>query len=262
MAAPAVLDYESLAPSGSSAARYRFIGAATFAASLMYLDRMCMSQMVNAASFQHDLHLDKQHVGYILGIFFFAYALSQIPAGLLGDRFAARPLLTVLIAVWSGFTILAGFATGFWSLILARIGCGVAEAGAYPASAVLVCKSVPPRQRGLANGIIASGGRLGGAVAPWLTAIFIASLSSWRVPGWIYGGVGIVFALFFWVFTRARSRGNLRQQQGRAETTPDVGKDPGLPPTANMVKKSIAQDHPALLDYETPLSPGGFSWRA
>ena len=205
MSTPAILDYESTASTAASRARHRLIGAATFAALLMYLDRMCMSQMVNSASFQHDLHLDHQHIGWILSGFFFAYALSQIPAGWLGDRFGARPLLTFLIAIWSAFTILAGFATGFWSLILARTGCGIAEAGAYPASAVLVSKSVPLQQRGMANGIIASGGRLGGAIAPWLTAVAIASLRSWRVPGWIYGGVGIVFAGFFWFFTRNRS---------------------------------------------------------
>jgi sugar phosphate permease len=48
------------------------------------------------------------------------------------------------------------------------------------------------------------GGRIGGAVAPWLTVTVIASFGDWRWAGWIYGAAGIAFALFFWRVFRER----------------------------------------------------------
>jgi ACS family glucarate transporter-like MFS transporter len=238
MTTPTVLEYASQTP---TRVRYRIIGAAAFAAMLMYLDRMCMSQMVNSASFQHDLGFGPGAVGAILATFFLAYALAQMPAAWLGDRFGARPLLSCLIAIWSFFTILTGFATGYWSLMFARVGCGIAEAGAYPASSALVARWIPLRRRGLANGIVAGGGRLGGAMAPWITAMAIVGFSSWRVPGWIYGAVGIVFAGVFWVVCRNK---------------------PSEHPAANRAEKELIEQDSAAASADIAERKVGIPWAA
>ena len=184
--------------------RYSVIAVMAFAAFLMYIDRMCLSQMVSADTFQHDLQLDKGAVSTVLGVFFFAYALGQMPAAWFGDRFGARSLLTWLIALWSAFTLLTGCAVGLWSLLLARVGCGLAEAGAYSCSGSLVPRWVPLQERGRANAIIAGGGRVGGAVAPFLSAIVIGWLGTWRTPGWVYGATGLLFAGIYWWVARDR----------------------------------------------------------
>ena len=128
---------------GPTSVRHAVVGVTAFAAFLMYLDRMCLSQMVSSHTFQHDLGLSKEAVARVLGVFFLAYALSQMPAGWLADRFGTRPLMTILIAVWSLFTLSTGLATGFWTLVIARVGCGIAEAGAYPVSSKMVPRWVP-----------------------------------------------------------------------------------------------------------------------
>jgi MFS family permease len=199
-------------PAKPTNVRYTVIGALAFSAFLMYLDRACMSQIVAADSFKRELGLDKTAVGYVLSGFFFAYALGQMPAAWFGDRFGARPLLTTLIIIWSGFTLMTGFAVGLWSLILARIGCGLAEAGAFPCSGRLIPRWTPLTRRGGANAIVAGGGRLGGAVAPWLTGLLIVGWTwgswhipaNWRTPALIFGVVGIFFALAFWRICRDR----------------------------------------------------------
>lgn len=184
--------------------RYVVIGVTAFAAFIMYLDRMCLAQMVNSNSFKTDMGLTDQETGHVLGVFFFAYALGQMPAAWFGDRFGARSTLTWLIAIWSGFTLLTGSAIGLWTLMLSRIGCGFAEAGAFSCSGSLIPRWVPLIGRGRANSIVAGGGRLGGAAAPWLSAAFIASSGNWRTPGWIYGAVGVVFAGLYWLACRNR----------------------------------------------------------
>src|SRR4051794_12507549 len=114
--------------------RHMIVGLMAGSAFLMYLDRLCMSQMVNADSFRAEFGFSKQTTSDVLGVFFIAYAIGQVPAGWLADRFGSRTLMTCFIALWSAFTLLTGLAAGFWTLLLARIGCGLAEAGAYPAS--------------------------------------------------------------------------------------------------------------------------------
>ncbi len=199
----AVVDYRSESQRPTNI-RHTIVGVTTFAAFLMYLDRICMGQMVANKQLQHDLNLDAAAVGKVLGVFFFAYAISQVPSGWLIDRFSTRPLLSLLIGLWSLFTLITGFATGYWTLMLARIGCGVAEAGAYPASGKLVPRWVPMLSRGRANGIISAGGRLGGAWAPIITVYFMTSLGTWRTPGRVFGAVGIVFAFIFYFIFRDR----------------------------------------------------------
>jgi MFS family permease len=185
--------------------RHWILAATTSAAFLMYLDRICMAAIMNSPSFKKDIPLDSVMDGWIKGAFFAAYALGQLPAGYLAVRFGARNLMSLYILVWSGFTVLTGFAGGALSLLLARIGCGLAEAGAYPISSGLLARWSEWSKRGFTSSVVSLGGRVGGAVAPFLTVYLITALGgNWRWAGWLYGLAGILFALFFWVVFRER----------------------------------------------------------
>ena len=114
--------------------RYLLLAVATANAFLLYLDRICMGAVVQSASFQREFGLAKEHVGDVLAAFFFAYALGQLPAGWLADRFGPRRMLVTYILLWSLFTALTGVVGGLLGLVVVRLACGLAEAGAYPAS--------------------------------------------------------------------------------------------------------------------------------
>lgn len=182
--------------------RYALLGVATANAFLLYLDRICMGAVVQSESFQRELGLGKDRVGDVLASFFFAYALGQLPAGWLADRFGPRRMLVCYIVLWSVCTALTGLAGGLALLLTARIACGLAEAGAYPASGRLVSRWFPLQQRGRANSVIAFGGRVGNALALGLTATAIAALGSWRPVLWIYGAVGLGLAALSWIVFR------------------------------------------------------------
>ena len=175
--------------------RYAILSIATANAFILYLDRVCMGAVVQSQSFQSEMNLSKQDVGDILACFFFAYALGQTPAGYLADRFGPRRMLVIYILAWSLCTALTGFVGGLIGLIVVRSACGLAEAGAYPASGLLISKWFPFQHRARANSIVAFGGRIGNSLALWLTALAIASLGSWRPVLWIYGSVGIALAI-------------------------------------------------------------------
>ena len=200
------------------------------AAVLLYLDRNCMGEIVKTDSFRNDLQLTPEQTGAVLGAFYFFYAIAQVPAGWLGDRFGARGIMAFYILAWSLCTAVMGFATGFAALFAARIGLGVAQAGAYPTSAGLLTRWVPFSQRGRASSFVSFGGRMGGAIAPWLTAVLVAGFSSWRPVLLIYGGVGVLFAGVFWWMFRERPAEHPRCNVGEREfiesgAPPVVAKD-------------------------------------
>jgi sugar phosphate permease len=87
---------------------------------------------------------------------------------------------------------------------LFRIGCGFAEAGAYPISSGLLANWSEWKKRGFTSSVVSLGGRVGGAVAAPITLLIIAQFGNWRWAGWIYGAAGIFFAWFFWHVFRER----------------------------------------------------------
>src|SRR2546422_7664207 len=112
------------APDRPTTIRHRIIGITMVVAFILYLDRICMGEIVKSLSFNSDLRLSEDQIGRILGAFFFSYALFQVPAGWASDRFGARPMLTIYIVLWSLFTATTGLATGFAGLLAARLLCG------------------------------------------------------------------------------------------------------------------------------------------
>lgn len=151
--------------------RYLVVGLASLMAILLYLDRFCVS--LAERYIKEDLALSEAQVGYFFAMFFGAYALAQVPSGLLTDRIGARITLTIYILSWSFFTAMMGLAQGFIALLVIRGLFGLAQAGAYPTAASLISKWMPLSARGTASGITAFGGRIGGAIAPILTGILI-----------------------------------------------------------------------------------------
>ncbi|MEQ1861301.1 MAG: MFS transporter [Chthoniobacteraceae bacterium] len=174
--------------------RYALLGVATANAFLLYLDRICMTTVVHSPSFLRELGLSEANVGNVLSSFFFAYALGQLPAGWLADRFGPRRMLVVYIVLWSACTAVTGLVATLAALIVARLACGLAEAGAYPASARVIARWFPFGHRARANSLVAFGGRVGNALAPFLTVVAIGALGSWRPVLWIYGAIGLALA--------------------------------------------------------------------
>ena len=151
--------------------RHLVVGACTLMAVLLYLDRFCVGF---AADFiREDLGLTQGAILWFHSAFFWSYALAQVPSGWLSDRYGARAMLSLYILSWSFFTAMVGLAQTLTVLILMRLGIGLGQAGAYPTSAGVVSKWVPFSARGSASAVISFGGRVGGALAPLLTAYLI-----------------------------------------------------------------------------------------
>lgn len=200
-----------------SQTRYWVLTATTLASLLLYLDRVCIAKIVDSTSFKADLPLGNIQNSWILGSFFFAYAFGQVPAGWLADKFGPRCMLCIYVVLWSGFTAATGLAGGFISLLLARVGFGLAQAGAYPTISGLLKQWVVFSDRAKANSTVALGGRVGGALAPLLTVMILSSVGSWREALIGYGLAGVALVWLLWVVVRDQPQKHPRCNQAESE---------------------------------------------
>lgn len=201
--------------------RYGVMVLATLVAIMLYLHRYCLSTADR--DIKQELDLSEAQMAYVLGAFFITYALCQIPSGFLADRYGPRKMLTFYIIVWSALTGLLGVAQGFIGLLVLRLGCGMFEAGAYPACAGVIRRWIPYPQRGLASGTVSLGGRIGGTITPKLTAALMVAFAvwypvgSWRPVMFLYGLLGLGLAAAFWWIYRDSPREHPACNQAEAE---------------------------------------------
>ena len=182
-----------------SRARFTLLRFAFALSVVTYLDRVCIATA--ATSIREDLHLSAVQMGWIFSTFTLAYAIFEIPSGWLGDTIGPRRVLTRIVLWWSAFTMATGAAWSYVSLLAFRFLFGAGEAGAFPNASRSFSQWFPTAERGRAHGIIFMGTRLGGALAPPL-AIALITAVGWRASFWIFGSLGIFWAVLWWRWFR------------------------------------------------------------
>ena len=185
-----------------TATRKRVLVLLTLIAALTYLDRVSISAA--AVPIMREFGLSSVGMGYVFSVFALAYALFELPMGWLADRVGARITLSRIVICWSAFTLLTGVAWNFGTLIATRFLFGAAEAGAFPTAARALSEWFPVSSRGRVTGILWSGARIGGCVAPLISTLLIVFVG-WRWMFAILGAVGGVVGVLFWRLYRDRA---------------------------------------------------------
>ncbi len=176
--------------------RYQLVLVFVVFAVVTYLDRNSIS--VLSKDMMKELGLSKEQWGLVLGAFSLAYGAFEIPTGMLVDKYGPKITLIRIVLWWSFFTILTGFTTGFYFLIITRFLFGAGEAGAFPTVSVAIARWFPAVERGRIQSIVWMGSRLGGALAPFVAPYLAYTYGGWRAVFYILGALGCVWVLFWW----------------------------------------------------------------
>ena len=176
-------------------ARFMVVAGIFILAWILYIDRAAISSAKGTIAFE--LNLSDQAMGTVFGAFLLGYSLMQIPSGWFADRFGPRIALSSLVALWSVFTLLTGTVSHLALLLVIRFLFGVAESGAFPASARTFYNWLPVSERGIANGILFSGAMLGAGVSFPICARLIGAVG-WRWAFYLLSLPGFLWALV-WV---------------------------------------------------------------
>jgi len=184
---------------GATTHRSRVVALLVLLFVITYLDRVCIS--VAGPRMQRDLHIGPIGWGWVTGIFTLSYCLFEIPTGSMADRIGPRRVLTRIVLWWSAFTALTGATTSYSPLLLTRFLFGAGEAGAFPTASVVVARWFPQARRATMSGATLMASQIGGAVAP-LLVVPIQSRYGWRASFFVFGLLGVVWAIVWYVWFR------------------------------------------------------------
>jgi len=168
---------------------------------ITFLDKAVIS--ATAPLISAEFKIDKASMGMIFSAFVLAAAIGQIPAGWLADRIGPRRTLTACVSLWSLATLLTTAAGGFVGLVAVRFVTGLFESGAFPGGTRALVPWFGRTERAFVQGAPHLFGRFATALVP-LISVSVAAVYGWRGVFVLFGALGLVWALGFWVLYRDR----------------------------------------------------------
>src|SRR5277367_2242455 len=188
-----------------------------------YIDRQVLTIVVDPVKLS--LGINDTQIGLLQGFLFTTVLIvAAVPMAYLVDRFSRVNILVGCMAVWSGATVLSGFADNFGELAAGRIGLALAEA-VVPMAAMSVIGDLFPRHRvGRAAAVFMNGSYFGNGAAMllsgWLIAIMkpfnghvvplLGRFETWRGLFIAVGLLGVIVAIGLRIYLREPVRRELR----------------------------------------------------
>lgn len=145
-------------------------------------------------------------LGWLDSAFQGAYAIGQVPGGLIGDIFGPRAILAGSILFWSVAVAAVGLVAGFWAVFGIRGIFGLAQAGTYPIIGKMTRSWFPLAVRTSVQGTVAALGRIGAACCPLILATFLMDWCElpWQTALIVLAAPGIILAVVLWMMVRGR----------------------------------------------------------
>ncbi|KAB2347049.1 MFS transporter [Actinomadura rudentiformis] len=145
-----------------------------------------------------DLDLTATEFGTIASAFYLLFSLSAVLVGFLGNRMRARPLLALLVLIWSvaQLPILLPVA-GFAALLGTRVLLGAGEGPSLPLANHTAFGWFPQDRRSLPAALMTVGGALGAVIGAPLVLV-VNGVLGWRGSFGVLGVLGLLWLLAWW----------------------------------------------------------------
>ena len=174
--------------------RYGVLVFLCAAAVIAYVQRTALS--VPTKQIQNDLYLTAEDLGLVMGCWYWAYGLLQIPSGWLADRVGSKRAMLLFAVLWSCAVGLVGLAKGMTGLLLLWAMTGLAQAGLVPTAVKSIRGWFPETDRATAAGFFIASMALGSAIASFVAATLLKSFT-WREMLGLYVLPGLIWAIAF-----------------------------------------------------------------
>jgi MFS family permease len=159
---------------------------------LNYIDRAVVAAVVKPM--KEALELSNFEAGLLNSAFLIGYFATSPLFGARADRGPRRGIIAFGVVIWSLATVGSGLATGFWSLLVARIVVGVGEASYAVLAPTIIDDLTPPDRKGKALAVFYLAIPLGYAMGYILGGV-VSKHWGWREAFFVSGGPGVVLAL-------------------------------------------------------------------
>lgn len=197
------LSGEGAAANSPPAGMYRVLFLLTLSVLINYVDRSNLS--IAAPLLKDELGISASQLGTLLSAFFWLYALMQIPAGWLVDRFDVKWVFAAGFFLWTVATGVTSLLHSFTSLLAIRMVLGLGESIAFPSYGKVLGVHFKESHRGFANAMIITGLALGPAFGMLVGGSAVARFG-WRPFFLALGCVGALWLPFWLAWMPARPR--------------------------------------------------------
>ena len=167
-----------------------------------YIDRAVIAAVLTPMKAQ--LGLTNFEAGVLNTAFLVGYFVTAPLFGMRADKGERKGLITLGVLMWCAATVASGLATGFWSLLAARVVVGVGEASYLVLAPTIIDDITPHDRKGSALSVFylaiplgyALGYILGGTIAKHWDAVHGGGWpAGWQMAFFAVGGPGVVLAL-------------------------------------------------------------------
>lgn len=178
---------------GSKNYRAYVLGALLIVYTFNFIDRVVIG--IIQEPIKAEFGLTDFQLGLLGGpAFAVLYTLLGIPVARFAERHNRMTILAICLGIWSAMTAACGFAVNYATLVAARIGVSIGEAGCTPPANSVISDYFPADRRASALSIYALGIPIGSMIAA-VGGGWIATHVGWR-EAFIWLGVpGVVLAV-------------------------------------------------------------------
>jgi MFS family permease len=166
-----------------------------------YIDRGSLA--IANTTIRTDLGLSATRMGVLLSVFSLSYAISQLPVGVLLDRFGERRVLGAGMFLWSLTQTATGLVRGFASFVAARVGLAAGESPFVVSAVKTVNDWFDVGDRATPMGIVNSATTMGQAIAPPILTVIMLAFG-WRGMFMLIGVPGLMLSVAWYTFYRDR----------------------------------------------------------
>ncbi len=184
-----------------------------FGAVVNYLDRVNLS--IAGTTISSEFHIAPIQMGLLFSAMLLPYAIANLPAGWLVDKYGEKKLFAAATILWSIATLSAGISQTYSSLYASRVLLGIAEAPFFICGAKITQKWFEDKNRGLPTSVINMGPPIANTIAPPLLTIILISFG-WKLMFIGLGLVGFVVTFLWLTFYKEKSNSNIETSDNQS----------------------------------------------
>ncbi|MFD1126196.1 MFS transporter [Lentilactobacillus raoultii] len=175
---------------------WKVIGLCFTGWALIYADRTILNPVMPQIA--DTFHINNAELGIISSLFFLAYAIFQIPFGILADKLGKRLMITIGFLIFGLMTFLSGIVTTFGLFLVVRAIAGIGEGSYYGPQYALSGEAIPLDKLTLGTAIINSGMAFGSSFGLLLSSYLVLQQHQhWNLPFLIISIPTIIVGLLF-----------------------------------------------------------------
>lgn len=154
-----------------------------------------------------DLHVSASRAGMLISVYAWVVAIMSLPLMLMVSKYNLRGVLLAIVGLFVLSHVASAVATGYYTLMLSRIGVACAHAIFWSIAPPLAVRTVPDGKRALALSMVAGGSSVAMVVGLPLGRV-IGLYVGWRMAFFFIAVVSaLIFIYLCLVFPRMESRG-------------------------------------------------------